>query len=986
MKRYNCKQFFIFCLITIICIFNNSLNPRVFAEQQQQQKNDLDFAEKLIEASSTGKFDFFDIAEEITLEIKNKPFSKEIQQQAYLLLGKLKKSQAGAERDIEKRSKLNDEAIDILTKFISENPDYSRLVDAKFEVAELLIVNKGISNSNQLKLETDPIKKQSLIQQTELAFKQASEYLSAMISYYQKILAGDITDQSKREEIDNDISKALYFQGIDYYYWGILYGKTEENHKKYLQEAVKIFTNLILSIGEQLRSYEAANYLGICYMELEKYPNAKGYFSMSARLYDSIMKDPDKSEKEKNEIIEEQRDIIQQGCTRLAMLANATKEYKEAIRIIDDLLKKFPDKKSDEWIQRGLLEKATALYYTNAKDKALSMVQEIIDTTKDSSIRSSAKDTLNSFIKSGVGGGGSIDIIISTMRDLFNKNKLGETIKQGQTLMNLLNNSLEEVKIQYLPEVLYIIGESLKSRERYYEAAIIYEAIYLNPKYKNSQSTKKEPVAPLAAYGAASVYLKMNSLTGDESDRLKYKETLSYLVKNWPESDPAKEVQYFQAKEKEEEGKFLEAADSYSKVPPSSKYYFESKFRTGQMYSFHIDKQLYPSYKQEKDATKKISKEEEISRYLALSEETLNNAIKSFGEKLKEPLDEETKNKMLSFDINSRLFLSRIYLNEFNRKYAEVLTLLSGLEKKYPNAIDQILSLKIEAFVRTGDFNSAESLLRDLKNYAAKENTPEILAFPLQSIALTYEKIADSIIAIASTPEEKAQRKIKIAEKKDKFPDEYKKFTDVLQRSCECFSQWVEVRKKTITPDEVLTVANKLYQAAEETEKNDFYTKASKLYERIIDKEFQNKLPTTQEIWVVKWKLAITYRALGDKEKALNILEKLDQEQTNNVDIKRELALAYDDLGSLEKVAYWQSAKKKWAELGRLLKEQSEGWWETRYFLVLIDFKAGNFKEALHSINMIENAINKDFDEDKFGYKTKFLDLKQKIEAKTGVK
>ncbi|MFH1230817.1 MAG: hypothetical protein V1709_04900 [Planctomycetota bacterium] len=373
---------------------NESTNPEL--NEKQQQEADLDFTEKLIEASSTGKFNFFDIAEEIVLNIKNKPFSKEIYQRSYLLWGRLKKTQAGVERDIEKRSKLNDEALDILYKFIAENKDYVRLVDAKFEVAELLIINKGFSNSYQLKLETNPIKRQNLIQQSETAFKQASEYLSEMILYYQKILLDNDNDPLKKEEIENIVSKALYFQGIDYYYWGILYGKTEENRKKYLQESIKILNKLITRYGEQISSYEAANYVGICYMELDNYLFAKKYFLISSSLYDSAMKDPDKSKKEKAEIIEDQRDIIQQGYTRLAMIANATQKYNQSIQIIDNLFEIFPNDKFDEWMERGILEKATALFYTNAKDKALSMIQEIIDTTKDSSVRARAKDILNS--------------------------------------------------------------------------------------------------------------------------------------------------------------------------------------------------------------------------------------------------------------------------------------------------------------------------------------------------------------------------------------------------------------------------------------------------------------------------------------------------------------------------------------------------------------------------------------------------------------
>lgn len=982
-REHICKHFntlIVICVIAITCVI---FNPHIFGEKEQkQQETDLNFAGKLIENSSTGIFDFFDIAEEIIKEIIDKPSSTEIKQKAQIQSGKLKKAQAQTTRDPEKRIALNDEAIKILGDFIAENQGYSGLVDAKFEVAEIL-QTKALFIIAILKIETDSLKKQSFTEQADSIFKQSSEYLAEMISYCQKTL-DTVSDSQKREEIENEFVRASFAHGLNFYRWQGLYGKGDENRKKYLGESIKILGNFILRFGEMGQSYEAADYVGLCYYELEDYSKAKAYFRMAADLYNIIMSEEEKTKQEKEEILQDSKDIIQKGFTHLAMLSNATKEYTQAIQIIDDLVKKFPKNQSDEWMERGLLEKARALFYKNDKDTAISIIQEIIGKTQNGAVRSSSKDTLNEFINKP-GGAISPELSLNIMRDLFLKGKMFETIQQGQSLMSRLNKSPEEVKTQYLPEVLLIMGDAFKyqSPSRFYEAIILYEAIYLNLKYKDAQDTKKQPVAPVAAYRAAASYLEIGSQTGDESDRAKYKETLLYLVKNWPDSDPAKEVQYYQAKEYELQGKYLEASDCYSKVSPSSKNYYESRFRAGYMYYLTIDKNFYLSYRKESDDTKKKAIKEEICRLLSLSEESLKNTLKFFTDKLKEQLDEETKNKVSHNDLQARLFLSRVYLNEFNPKYAAVLPLLSGYEKQFkdrPEVVSQILQLKIESLIKTNDLNTAEILLKDLQNYAGAEKI-EITAPSLQLLALAYENIANSIIPSASTPEETTKRKKMITEKKEKSKEEYKKFADDLQRSCEYFYKWVEVRKSTITPDEVLTVADKLYQSAEDIEKNDFNTKASNLYERILNAEYQGKQPR-QETWLINWKLAKTYRALKDSQKALSILERLDADKPNNVDIKRELAFAYDECGSLDNISFWESAKKKWAELSRLFKQGTEEWWETKYFYILIDYKAGRFKEALHSINMIESAVSKNYDDDKWKYKTKFIELKKKAETK----
>lgn len=987
LKLTTCWKITVALLFFIILVFilSNGRGLLLSAEKESevQQEADLNFTDKLAEESANpGGINFLDIAEEIVQNILKKPASKKIQQHATLILGKLKKFNAQTERDPEKRTQLMNEAVEILDKFIKENADYSGISEAKFELSELL-QGKAIFLTNVAKVETDPAKKQGLIEQVESTYTRINEDLNAMITDYQKTLEG-IKDSDKREEVDNKIMRASYTMALNFYLRGLLYNKGDENNKKYLQEAIKSFRIFIGKYGDKLLCYEASDYIGLCYYELDNYKDAKMYFKMTANLYNSIINDDEKTEEEKNDIINECQDIIQRGYTHLAMVANANKEYSESVKIIDDLIKIFPKNQSEEWMEMGLVEKAKSLFYTNNKDRAFSMLQNIKDNSKNSQARSSANDALSVLIKRDINV--SPVIIITTMRDLFAKSKYSELIQQGQTLMNRLNNASEAERVQYLPEALLIMAEAFKKQERFYEAIILYETVYLNPKYKDAKSTQNEDIAPLTAYGAASAYLSMGTASDDESDKAKYKDIRSYLTKTWPNSDFAKSSQFYQGKELEGEGKYIEAAKSYGQVPASNSNYYESLFRIGYMYHLYVDNDLMQSYRKEKDNKKKDEIKENISRNLALAENSFNKALKLYEEKSKEALDEESKRKIAHNELQSRLFMSRMYLNEFLRKYSEVLTVLSGLEKKYASradAVSQILQMKIETYINMDDMDNAETHLISLQDYARKDNNLEITAQALQSMGLAYEKKADTIMPplLSSTSEERKKRAGTIKEKKVNAPEEYKNFADALQRSGEYFSRWVEVRKGTISPDEALTAAEKLYQAAEDIERDDFYRKASDLYERILDKEFQGKLPR-QEQWLIKWKLAKTYRVLKQDENAVTILEKLDAEKPNNIDIKRELAFAYEDAGTKDNPTSWQSARKKWAELGGLCKNGTEEWWETKYHFVLMEYQIGNFKEALYAMTMIEKAISTEYDKNKWGYKDKFNDLKKKIETK----
>ena len=948
-----------------------------------QQESDLGFIDKLAEESSNpGGLNFLDIAEEMVQDILKKPASKSIQQYATLILGKLRKFSAGMERDPEKRTQFMNEAVDILDKFINENAEYHGISEAKFELSELL-QQKAIFLTNVAKVESDPAKKQGLIEQVESTYTRITEYLNVMIVDYQKILDG-ISDAEKREEIDNKIMRASYTLALNFYLRGLLYIKGDENNKKYLHEAIKSFNAFALKYGDKLLCYEASDYIGECYYELEDYRSAKMYYKMTARLYDSIIGDDEKTKEEMNDIINECQDIIQKGNAHLAKVANANKEYSEAIKIIDDLIKIFPKGQSEEWMEMGLVEKAKALFYINKKDDAFAILQNIKDNSKNNQAKSAANDALSALIK--VSGDVSPLIIITIMRDLFGKGKHSELVQQGQALMNRLNNSSEEERVLYLPEALFIMAETFKKQERFYEAIILYETVYLNPKFKDAKSSQNEDVAPLAAYGAASAYLSAGKEAGDEADKEKYKEVRSYLTKTWPNSDFAKSSQFYQGKEVEGEGKYIDAAKAYGQVPASNSNYYESMFRIGLMYHLYVERDLLPPYRKEKDTKKKEELKGEISRNLALAENSFNKALKLFDEKLKGAIDEESKNKILHNELQTRIFMSRMYLGEFLRKYSEILVILEGLEKKYasrPDAVSQILQMKIEAYINMNDMDKAEMHLKSLKDYAGKGGNLEIIAPALQLMGLAYAKKADIIVPpiASSTPEERKKRADAIKGMKEKSSEEYKQFVDALQHAGEYFSQWVEIRKATITPDEVLSVAESLYQFAEEIEKDDFYKKASDLYVRMINKEFQGKLPR-QETWLIQWKLAKTYRALKEYEKAVAILEKLDAEKTNNIDIGRELAFAYESAGSRENVTPWQSARKQWAKVSGLCKNGTEEWWETKYHFVNMEYQIGNFKEALYAMTMMEKAISPEYDNNKWGYKDKFKELRKKIEAK----
>jgi len=337
---------FLFAFILLGCDSKATKETIDIGTQIKQQDTNLDLAEKLVEEASIGGACSLDIAEELVTGVLNAPATITHTQRATVLLGRIKKSSAQTEPDREKKKKLSQEAMDILTKFVndSENSNYAGYYDAGFELAELLL-ELGMVSSRYAGLENNSQLKQELKSEAEKYFRLTAKYLSDAILYFRP-LADNL--ETPTEEAEDNYVRAFNLQGINYYYWGLLYDKTEKERAKYLKEAIRTFKNLILRFSERFQAFDAADYVGLCYFELDDYANAKSYFRLAISLYDSIKNDPDRTGKEKEEILFEARDIIQKGYKHLAGAYDATKEHDKAKQVIDELSKRFPENQENE--------------------------------------------------------------------------------------------------------------------------------------------------------------------------------------------------------------------------------------------------------------------------------------------------------------------------------------------------------------------------------------------------------------------------------------------------------------------------------------------------------------------------------------------------------------------------------------------------------------------------------------------------------------
>jgi tetratricopeptide (TPR) repeat protein len=168
--------------------------------------------------------------------------------------------------------------------------------------------------------------------------------------------------------------------------------------------------------------------------------------------------------------------------------------------------------------------------------------------------------------------------------------------------------------------------------------------------------------------------------------------------------------------------------------------------------------------------------------------------------------------------------------------------------------------------------------------------------------------------------------------------------------------------------------------------KNHFYNKAGNIYRKIKDGKIEDLPP--EGLLSLSIKLGRCYYRTKQYEDAIGIFEELDKQHTDNITIKTELADAYLDAANnivnddKKKIEYLKKAAMLWRWLGQHLEKFSEGWWNIRYKIVLTDYERGSYKEAYDAIITLETTVNKNFDDNKWGFKDKFLKLKKQLQEK----
>ena len=969
--------------------------PRLTESSIQKE---LEFAEKLVDKYQLPVS--YEIADQICEKIiKNNP-SKDMAVMVELARAKIKGKKVYLSRITpEERKAYFDDAIKAQKEVVTSYKDNPRVIEIKFSLGELLRA-KGDFMVNLLRKEERPTQKELLKTEIEALFNETTEYFKILVNAYQEEINkidAQIQEeymkpqldqrkvdalQEKRKELDSSLSMAEYYLPKTMYNFALMYEEGSKSRIEKLKEAAKMFDDFMLKLGTNNWSYQAANEKAKCYIELGEYEGALGALEISTTDLIRFLDINNVEEQDRESV----RDIILEGYMLKIRTFNRMGDYKQSTQVQKEMLSKVKDVikrlASDDYAQSAFLEYADTLAGLKDFDGALKACKDVMKLR--GSRAGDARDKLQDIIRKIGPSGMSAEMFFENViiYNYYETKDMDEAIKQARLFLPALKRADLNIQQKFIPQVLWFLGNAYlqKTPKRYYEALIAFEELYKNYEKAVLLGDENDKLMPKAANNASMCYKAIENYGKDAAYKSfyakKYNDVREYMIKKGIAGELETAEKYFNDKE------YIKAAEAYKKVPKTSKSYIDAQSKIGFSYYLQANRNIWPAYEKEADETQKKKLSDEAVKILSLAETSYKDFLKFIEESLKKPkLEDNEKRKLKFYEPRITVNLARVYFHPALKKYNEVLTVLDGFETKYArdaaSELPDVFKYKVEAYLKSNNLDKAEAYLENLTKIASRQKLPPPTN-SMVSIAEEYEKKAEEIVSpdMDINARQKAIEVMKTGDKK-----KYALYEGYVGKYIKYYLDWLSgSAPEAVTAENVIAIADRVFKAALDIEKEDFYRTAGTLYEQIINKKYGTKMPVNMEPWKLKWKLAKCFKKIGEWEKTLALLKEIEIE-CNDVGylggIKKDLAVAF------EENKLWSEAIGKWGELAKNVKGDSEDYWEARYRIIGCQMQlgaGGGYQSAWDGLRLIEVMTNGEYDGNKYGYKDKFIKLKEELE------
>lgn len=767
----------------------------------------------------------------------------------------------------------------------------------------------------------------------------------------------DLTERKDDPAVEATYVSARFNLPKTYYFHSLLYPAGDFAKKKLLEDAIQLFQEFSLDYNDRLLNYEACIFAGLCYKELGSKDDAITSFNESIALREMYEKD------QKGVYLVEPAcaDVISKAVLQKVNLLVDQNDPRGAIDAAKDFFATIADPYES---LNGLAVLAAMGKAQLAVDRkgCMETIDKLLELDGGGPWGGVARELQGQLVASGAG---------MSAADLL---KIGYNYSQrgmGEKAQAFARQAIQAAKgekdgANVAVDSWLLIGAIYAQRGWQMEAALAFDACA--ERYPNAEK------APEAVYQALMQYVSLASAEKKQIFKTRVEERRKTLTTKYPTHDRAAFAQLVEGDGLTNDGKYLEAVDSYSKVQASSPSYYDAQLKIGSCY-----------YLQAR-ALDKDGKKPEAAQYYTQAETILLKSIGDFDRLAAGgTLDLEKLARFEKNGFNARRQLADLYLQ--TRKFDKVLPLLEGADAKYSNDADslsQVWGLRIRALKEQGKLEDAIKLLDAL---IAKDPGSKAIA---SGAGLIARELDGQAAAMAD------------AKKAKEANDLWKRAANYYGISGRAL-----LKSDSIRPKDVEDIAKRMYVLGllfnGVPEGQDTFIgydvkkiKDTKLWE--LSAELYTAglriSPSTEaqlnlariSAFLGRWKIASD--AFGDfAGSAGSVFDAMDSKKLAT-GVRPEAILAAVERGVCDlQVAIQEKDKNRFdlAEdtLNRLyavLPPDKALWWFAAYYLIDCKYERGNYREAANLMKSIERATNK------LGGDTSlapaFAELKKEIEKK----
>lgn len=932
---------------------------------QAQERDDSELARVLAQRG------WFDLAEEICDRL-DKGSSRAM---VNYIRAEIKLGQVDRETEYAKASEGLKNAADFLKKFLDENPNHAMALEAQTTIGWVQ-ARKGRLAIDAIEMESDASKHADLQKAAIQAYSDAGKYYQDTIEKLRKEKSERAQDalMDARLELPRVLIDHARISSVD-----------DVAKKKLLQQANALLVDFEFDYGDRPIAFEAMLEGGKCLTELGDYKQAesklRATFALRKRLAEAKIKPNEYHNK-----------IIFGAYIALAQALQRAGKLNEAKTFVDQVLKE--DKTLEkEWAGPALkLEKADIAFKMKDAATAMALANEVMAKNPNSRWEAIAKDKMKRWGEGGATIRFSPKQMMTAAESSIDRDNFRDALRDLRRAIESCSTDAE--KNEFQPSAYYKMGQCFQALKRNYEAAAAYEKTFtLFPKHE---------LAAKACYETLRCYATEFGISGDKRDDDAKEKYLAVLASNWPKDPAARNLKFVQAEKLENAGDLKGAAELYRQVGEDAEAYEAAQVRQG--YCYYAD----ASKKWEK-GSKDPAVQKEVKEELRNADEALTKFLARAADASKAPATPEAQKARVSLVQVANQQLAYIYMHEAVGKTKEALEFLNKTAKDIPpddERIAKIWATQIQAYIGLKQLDDAIKILDMMF-----DKFPDVPA------------IARACKSVAIKLDEQTGEMIKNKADQGKINENLKKISRY-------YAKWLNLApalQMRITMADVLSVAETLYMIGKQInglDENQIsfldlkgkaiaepqYFRDAAFVHALLTEGKVGKLPDRDRI-VLMTRLARCYSFIAtDSEgwnrakdhyenvmKTYKVVTASGVLDPNVLGQHRELlgvyveeGYVYHMLGKSDPKLKFQfdNASTVFSNVLRVVQTDSEPWWQSKYMVLQVLFDRGaeaDLKLAKVGLENLERT-NPNFDNNKFGMKDKFLELKRQINQVMGGK